>query len=104
MTPVLSEALAETVTEPITELPGAGAVSVIVGGVVSGGGEDDWSVHSRAVVPAHDASCGVPLPFLSVTSPGRGSGLRYQMRVWPAGGGLGGVVFRWGRALQGRPE
>ena len=48
--------------------------------------------HSSAVVPSHDGLCGVPVPFLSVTSLGRGFRFRYQIRVLPAAVDLGAVI------------
>src|SRR2546425_11169898 len=61
----------------------------------SGAGEIDNEIadHSRGVVPAHDGVCGVPLAFFSVTSPGRGAGLRDQRRFCPAVVGIGMSIF-----------
>jgi len=60
------------------------AVPTMPAGSVAGEIDNEIADHSRAVVPAHDGLCGVPLAFLSVTSPGRGSVLRYQRRFCPA--------------------
>src|SRR5262249_23539916 len=53
------------------------------------------SLHSFAVVPSHDGLCGVPTPFLSVTSLGRGSRFRYQMLARPADDDFGASISAW---------
>jgi hypothetical protein len=63
-----------------------------------------FSTHSRAVVPSQDGLCGVPTPFLSVTSLGRGFRLRYQMRFWPAVVDIGFAISAWMSASESSPE
>jgi hypothetical protein len=63
-----------------------------------------FSTHSRAVVPSQDGSCGVPTPFLSVTSLGRGFRLRYQIRFWPAVVDIGFAISAWMSASESSPE
>ena len=77
------------------------AVSDTVG---TGGCGAPVSTHSRAVVPSQDGLCGVPTPFLSVTSLGRGFRLRYQIRFWPAVVDIGFAISAWMSATDSSPE
>src|SRR5262249_53702426 len=78
------------------------AVSDTVGAVGTVG--TALPTHSSAVVPFQDGLCGVPTPFLSVTSLGRGSRLRYQIRFWPAVVDIGFAISVCMSASESSPE
>ena len=60
--------------------------------------------HSSAVDPAHCGSCGVPVAFLSVTSPGRGSRFKYQIVAAPAADDFGDAISDAISAGESKPE
>lgn len=51
-----------------------------------------YCAHSRAVPPSHEGLRGVPPTFLSLTSPGRGFKLRYQILLLPSAVDCGALI------------
>ena len=84
--------------------PSAGQAADSIGGNMLQVPRTLYSAHSKAVVPAQDGLCGVPIPFLSVTSLGRGFRLRYQIWVWPAVVDIGAAISDRMSATSSFPE